>query len=204
MLTAPGLGGIVTAIKEGRTVFQRVLTYTLGILVNKVVTLVVLGAGLVLTGHAVLTPMLQALSMFTNDFVSMARTADRATPSPHPNAWRLRNLTLATIPLAAFKFLFCLGVLATGAFHLGLTTGQIQTLIFLMFVFAGQALVYVLRERGHMWSSRPSLVMMLFSLADIAVVSTLAVFGILMQPLPVSVVLTLLAPRSSSPCCWIR
>ena len=70
------------------------------ILVNKIVTLLVLGAGLVLTGHAVLTPLLQALSMFTNDFVSMARTADRATPSPHPNAWRVRNLTLATIPLA--------------------------------------------------------------------------------------------------------
>ena len=193
VLTTPGLEGIVTAVKEGRTVFQRVLTYTIGILVNKVVTLVILGAGLVITGHAVLTPMLQALAMFTNDFVSMARTADRATPSPHPNAWRLRNVTLATLPLASFKFLFCLGVLATGALHIGLSTGQIQTLIFLMFVFAGQALVYVLRERGHLWHSRPSVLMMVFSLADVAVVSTLAIFGIFMQPLPVSVVLVLFA-----------
>ncbi len=193
VLTTPGLGGIVTAVKEGRTVFQRVLTYTLSILVTKCVTLLVLGAGLLLTGHAVLTPMLQALSMFTNDFVSMARTADRATPSPHPNAWRLRSLTLAAIPLAACKFLFDLGVLATGAFHLGLNTGQIQTLIFIMFVFDVQALVYVLRERGRLWSSRPSLPMMLFSLADIAVVSALASCGILMQPLPVRVVATLFA-----------
>ncbi len=193
VLTSPGLDGIVTAVKEGRAVFQRVLTYTLGVLVNKVVTLIVLGAGLLLTGHAVLTPLLQALSMFTNDFVSMARTADHATPSPRPNAWRLRNLTLATIPLAAFKFLFCLAVLATGALRLGLTTGQIQTLVFLMFVFAGQALVYVLRERGHFWSSRPSTLMMLLSLADIAVVSVFAVFGILMRPIPVTVVLALLA-----------
>ena len=191
VLTTPGLGGIVTAIKEGRTVFQRVLTYTLSILVTKCVTLLVLGAGLVLTGHAVLTPMLQALAMFTNDFVSMARTADRATPSPHPNAWRLRNLTLAAIPIAACKFLYDVGVLAIGAFHLGLNSGQIQTLIFIMFVFDVQALVYVLRERGPLWSSRPSLVMMIFSLADIAVVSTLAISGTLMQPLPAGVVLTL-------------
>jgi len=193
VLTTPGLGGIVTAVKEGRTVFQRVLTYTIGILVNKVVTLVILGAGLVLTGHAVLTPLLQALSMFANDFVSMARTADRATPSPHPNTWRLRNLTLATIPLASCKFLFCLAVLGAGAFRLGLDAGQIQTLTFLMLVFAGQGLVYVLRERGHMWNSRPSLLMMLFSAADIAVVSTLAISGILMEPLPVKIVLTLFA-----------
>ena len=192
VLTTPGLSGIVTAVKEGRTVFQRVLTYTIGILVNKVVTLVILGAGLVLTGHAVLTPMLQALSMFTNDFVSMARTADRATPSPHPNAWRLRNVTLATIPLAACKFLFCLGVLATGAFYLHLGSDRIQTLIFLMFVFVGQSLVYILRERGHMWNSRPSLLMMTFSLVDIAVVSTLALSGTLMRPLPVGVVGALL------------
>jgi len=193
VLTTPGLGGIVTAIKEGRAVFQRVLTYTLGIVVNKSVTLLVLGAGLMLTGHAVLTPTLQAMSMFANDFVSMARTADRATPSPQPNAWRLRNMTLAAIPLAAFKFLFALGVLAVGAFHLGLTTGQIQTLVFLMFVFAGQALVYILRERGYLWDSRPSWLMMAFSLADIVVVSLFAVFGILMRSLPASVVLTLLA-----------
>lgn len=188
VLTTPGLDGIVTAVKEGRSVFQRVLTYTLGILVNKVVTLLILGAGLLLTGQAVLTPMLQALAMFTNDFVSMARTADRATPSPHPNAWRLRNLTLATIPLAAFKLLFCLGVLAAGVFDLRLGGGQIQTLIFLTFVFAGQALVYVLRERRHLWNSRPSSLMMMFSLADIAVVSTLADFGILMERLPFAVI----------------
>jgi H+-transporting ATPase len=193
VLTTPGLDGIVTAIKEGRTVFQRVLTYTIGILVNKVVTLILLGVGLFLTGHAILTPLLQALSMFTNDFVSMARTADRATPSPRPNAWRLRNLTLATIPLAACKFLFGLGVLATGAFYLRLSVGEIQTLIFLMFVFAGQALVYVLRERGRLWNSRPSTLMMAFSAADIIVVSVFATFGIMMRPLPLSVVLALLA-----------
>jgi len=82
VLTEPGLDGIVACIKEGRSAFQRVLTYTLMILVNKWVTLIVLGAGLIITGHAVLTPLLQALSMLTNDFVSMARTADRARPSP--------------------------------------------------------------------------------------------------------------------------
>lgn len=65
VLVDPGLAGIVTAIKEGRTVFRRILTYTLGVMVNKCVTLVVLGAGLVLTQRAVLTPILQAMSMLT-------------------------------------------------------------------------------------------------------------------------------------------
>ena len=61
-------------------------------------TLIVLGVGLIMTGHAVLTPLLQALSMLAGDFVTMARAADRAEPSPYPNAWRIRNLILAAIP----------------------------------------------------------------------------------------------------------
>ena len=192
VLTDPGLGGILIAIEEGRAVFQRVVTYTLGILVNKCVTLVVLGAGLVLTGHAVLTPLLQAISMLTNDFVSMARTADRATPSTRPNTWRVRNLALAAIPLASFKFLFCISVLAAGWFLLGLTMGQMQTLTFVMLVFAAQAVVYVLRERGRMWRSRPVMLMMIFSLVDITIVSALAIGGILMRSLPISVIVMLL------------
>ncbi len=76
VLTEPGLAGIVACIKEGRSAFQRVLTYTLMILVNKCVTLIVLGVGLIITGHAVLTPFLQALAMLTNDFVTMSRAAD--------------------------------------------------------------------------------------------------------------------------------
>ena len=92
VLTDPGLDGIVTCIREGRSAFRRVLTYTLSILVNKSATLVVLGAGLVMTGHAVPTPFLQAIAMLAGDFVTMSRAADRVRPSPHPNAAPTRRL----------------------------------------------------------------------------------------------------------------
>jgi Cation transporter/ATPase, N-terminus len=51
----------------------------------------------------------------------------------------------------------------------------------------------VLRERGHMWNSRPSLVLMLFSLADIVIVAAIAIFGLVSPALPTSLVLILLA-----------
>ena len=184
VLTEPGLGGIVTCIKEGRSAFQRVLTYTLSILVNKCATLIVMGAGLVMTGHAVLTPLLQALSMLAGDFVTMSRAADRAKPSPYPNTWRVRNLTLTAIPLGLFKLSYCVGLLAAGWFLLRLSTGEMRTLTFLMLVLAGQANVYVLRERGHFWRSHPAWVMMFASAADVAIVTSLAAGGVLMTPLP--------------------
>jgi H+-transporting ATPase len=188
VLTDPGFGGIVTCIREGRSAFQRVLTYTLSILVNKCATLIVLGAGLVMTGHAVLTPLLQAIAMLAGDFVTMSRAADRVRPSPHPNAWRIRNLTLAAIPLGLFKLSYYVGVLAIGWFILGLDPGGMRTLTLLMLVFAGQATVYVLREQGHFWSSRPAAIMLLASSADVAIVASLAVSGLLMTPLPPAIV----------------
>ena len=188
VLTEPGLGGIVECIKEGRSAFQRILTYTLTILVNKWVTLIVLGSGLIITGHAVLTPLLQALSMLTNDFVTMARAADRTRPTPYPNSWRARNLTLAAVPLGLFRLLYLVGILGAGWYWLRLSPGEMQTLTFTMLVFAGQGNVYVLRERGHLWDSRPAPVMLLASAWDVALVASFAAGGILMIPLPIGVI----------------
>jgi H+-transporting ATPase len=183
VLTEPGLGGIAACIEEGRSAFQRVLTYTLSLLVNKSVNLTVLGAGLIMTGHAVLTPMLQAMAMLAGDVVTMSRAADRARPTPYPNAWRVRNLTLAGIPLALFKLSFCIGVLAAGWFWLGLAFDQMRTLTFAMLVFAGQANAFVLRTKRPFWKSRPAGVMLLASLANVSLVAALAVGGVLMSPL---------------------
>jgi len=193
VLTEPGLGGIVACIKEGRSAFQRVLTYTLMILINKCVTLVVLGAGLIITGHAVLTPLLQALSMLTNDFVTMARAADRARPSPYPNAWRVRNLTLAAVPLGSFRLLYLVAVLGVGWYGLRLNPGEMQTLTYVMLVFAGQGNVYVLREHGRLWSSHPAPIMLLASLCDVLLVASLAAGGLLMSPLSITVIALLAA-----------
>lgn len=191
VLTEPGLGGIVACIKEGRSGFQRVLTYTLTILVNKCATLMVMGAGLVMTGHAVLTPLLQALSMLAGDMVTMARAADRAKPSPYPNTWRVRNLTVAAVPLGLFKLTYCLCVLAAGWYWLRLNPGEIQTLTFLMLILAGQTNTYVMRERGHFWRSRPARVMLAASATDVALVTSLALGGVLMTPLAPAIVVML-------------
>ncbi len=188
VLTSPGLGEIVAAVKEGRSGFQRIMTYTLSLLVNKSAALVVMLAGLIMTGHAVLTPLLQALSMLAGDLVTMSRAADRATPSPYPNVWRVGNMTLAAIPLAIFKLGYCVGVLATGWFVLGLQPGQMRTLTFLMLVLAGQASVYVLRERNHLWRARPAPLMLFASVADVAIVTSLALGGVLMTPLAPAIV----------------
>ena len=97
VLTEPGLAGIVAAVKEGRVTFQRILTYTLNSITKKIVQVLFLAVGLILTGHAILTPLLMVLIMITGDFLGMSLTTDNVRPSPAPNAWRIGSLTIAGI-----------------------------------------------------------------------------------------------------------
>ena len=142
VLTQPGLGGVVAAVREGRVTFQRILTYTLNIITKKVATVLFLAAGLLLTGHAILTPMLMVIVMVTGDFLAMALTTDHVQPSPQPNVWRIGHLTLAGGVLGAGFLAFCTGIIAAGAFLLRLNTGALQSLAFITLVFGGQAQFY--------------------------------------------------------------
>ena len=191
VLTEPGLRGILACIEEGRAAFRRVLTFTLSMLVNKAVTLIVMGGGLVMTGHAVMTPLLQVLWMLTSDIAMMARAGDRAKPTPYPNAWRIRELTLAAIPLGATKLIYAMTVLALGWFRVGLDAETMRSLTFLTLVLAGQATSLVLREREHVWQSRPGGVLLAAMAVAVAVATIFAGMGWFMAPLPVWLLLAL-------------
>jgi H+-transporting ATPase len=188
VLTEPGLAGIVAAVHEGRITFQRILTYTLRSLVHKTRQVAFLALGLLMTGHAILTPMLVVIAMVTGDFLAMSSTTDNVRPSSQPNAWRIGNLTVAGVVIGVADLAFCVAVLAFGKYRLGLDIDALRTLTMVMLVFSGQAVFYVVRERKRLWSSRPSLTVILCSIADLLIIPTLAVNGILMTPLPLSVV----------------
>ncbi|HVA68282.1 MAG TPA: HAD-IC family P-type ATPase [Candidatus Binataceae bacterium] len=187
VLTVPGLGGIVASVKEGRMTFQRILTYTLSSVTKKIVQVLFLAVGLVMTGHAILTPMLMVLIMVTGDFLGMSLTTDNVSPSQAPNAWRIGNLTMLGIFMGFCELAFCTAVLTIGKFRLGLRIEALQTMAFLAVVFGNEASLYALRARQHLWST-PSSWLVLSSVADLLIASTLAVCGIVMTALPVTIV----------------
>src|ERR1700677_1197041 len=193
VLTEPGLAGIVTAVREGRTTFQRILSYTLNSITKKTVQVLFLAIGLLMTGQAILTPLLMVLIMITGDFLGMSLTTDNVRPSPAPNAWRIGHLTVAGAVEGFGELLFCTAILAFGAYWLGFTISTLQTLAFVAIVFGNQATTYTNRERHHLWSSCPSIWLLVSSVADLLIASTLAVAGIAMAPLPATVVAGTLA-----------
>ena len=183
VLTEPGLAGIVASVREGRITYQRVRTYTMRSIIHKVVQVLFLAVGLLMTGQAILTPTLMVLMMVTGDVLAMSTSTDNVRPSTTPNVWRIGPLTLAGIGLGLVDLVFCILCLATGTLVLGLDTTTLQTLTVVTLVFGDQAVFYVVRERRHFWSSRPGRWLLLSSAIDLTLVATLALNGWLMAPL---------------------
>jgi H+-transporting ATPase len=83
---------------------------------------------------------------------------------------------------------FSTTILAVGKFELHLGVEALQTLSVVGIVFGSQATTYVIRGRQHLWGLSPSIWLVLSSVADVLIISTLAALGIAMAPLPIAII----------------
>ena len=97
--------------------------------------------------------------------------------------------SLAATILAACKLVFSLGVFLFGHYVLHLDMPHLQTLTFATLILSAQAGVYLLRERGHFWQSRPSFFLVASSVFGLSLAASLALVGILMPALSPSLLL---------------
>ena len=183
VLTTPGLAGILDAIREGRAAFARIRTYTLSMVVRKIAFVLYLALGLMLTGHAVLTPLLMVLLLIVNDFLTMAITTDRVVASAHPRHWRVGRIILEGGALGVATLVFVTALLLVGRDLWQLELAGLRTLSFLGLMLAVQANVYVVREERWAWSSAPSAWLAAASVMLVAIGVAAAWFGVLMAPL---------------------
>ena len=166
------------------------LTYTLNKIIKTVEIGLFLSIGVILTRDFIITPLLIVMLLFTNDFVTMSIATDHVSASPMPDRWHVRRLMLAGMILGSLILLLSFGLFFYGRDFLRLPLPQLQTLVFVTLVFTGQGMVYLVRvrERGHFWNSAPSLWMIVSSTVDVSVVCLLSTRGILMAPLPDSLI----------------
>jgi H+-transporting ATPase len=105
-----------------------------------------------------------------------------------PNSWQIGRITSAGVMLGLCFLAFSTAILAVGKYQLHLGIETLQTLTVVSIVFGSQATTYVIRGRQHLWGLRPSIWLVLSSVADVLIISTLATFGIAMAPLPLAVI----------------
>lgn len=180
ILTTPGLKNMLSAIEVGRSVFQRITTYTLNKITKTFHLGLFLSLGLLLTGSLIVSPIHILLMVLANDLVSMSLTTDHVHPSRRPNQWRSIPLIACGLSLALGWLAFSFGVFYVGRDVLLLDAAHMDTLMFVMLVFIAIANVYLIRERRFFWRSRPGNWLVMASAVDLAVVTFLAITGTLM------------------------
>ena len=64
-------------------------------------------------------------------------------------------------------------------------------------MFGSQATIYAIRQRRHLWGSRPNIWLAVSSVTDILIASILSIEGIAMAPLPAWIVAFTLAAAAA-------
>lgn len=180
VLTVEGLYGIRSAIKASRRIYQRMLTYILNKIIKSFEIAVLLSIGFIVTGQFILTPLLMVLLLLINDFITMAIATDNVSFSQKPERWEISSLMAAGGLISLCVLVFSFGILFAGKYFFNLSLGELQTLIFVMLAFTTQGGVYLIRDRGHFWNSKPSSWLVSSTICDIIIVSILSTQGILM------------------------
>ncbi|HVB98414.1 MAG TPA: plasma-membrane proton-efflux P-type ATPase [Candidatus Dormibacteraeota bacterium] len=193
VLTSRGLTDMLSAVMASRRIYQRMLTYTLNKIIKTVEIALFLSLGVILTRSFIITPLLIVLLLFTNDFVTMSIATDTVAHSQSPDRWHVGTLARAGLILGSCILALSFSIFLAGRDWLGLPLGQLQTLVFLTLVFTGQGTVYLVRERRHFWKSMPGRWLLSSSVLDVALVSFLAVRGILMAAIDPRLILGVLA-----------
>ena len=184
VLTSPGLSGIVELVKNGRKVYQRIATWVL----NKVMRTIVKSAFIVgvflVTGDFVITASVMVLLLLMTDFVKISLATDNVRWSRSPDTWNIRSFVIDSIVLGVFMALESAALLAWAMshWHLAPADPAVRTLSFEILLYSAMLSVFVVRERRHFWSSRPSGTLLGLILLDMlagAVIATLGIPGIL-------------------------
>ncbi len=189
VLTREGLTCIVDLVKNGRAIYQRVLTWV----INKV-SRTILKTGFVVipflvTGQFMISALAMVLLIFMTDFVKIALATDRVRPSPTPETWNIGPLVRLAVILGVLMLVESLGLLAIGWHWFGFGAGdrRLPTFAFLTLLFFALFSLVSIRERRVFWSSRPSGVLALALTVDGCVGVLIGTLGLgELAPLPLA------------------
>lgn len=179
VLTESGLTNILSLIISGRMIYQRILTWIFNKIVKTFQIVVFVVLAFLITGMFVINAFQFVLLLFLVDFVTISLATDNARPSKKPETWNIRSLLKASVILGLFIVAESFGLLYIGLNYLTLqNAAQLNTFVFDMLLFGSLLTIFIVRERGNFWSSKPSRLLLSAILVDIVISSIISIVGI--------------------------
>jgi H+-transporting ATPase len=176
VLVNEGLTSIVDLVQNGRVIYERIIAWIVSKIVRtfQVATFSVLS--FILTGSYVVSAFAIIVYFFLTDFVKIALSTDRFSPSEKPDNWKLQGAVKAAAILGVLVTVesFALLYVVLNYFQLALDNPLIFTSTFEILFYSAIFLIFNVRERRHFWNSMPSRTL-LYSIVLSLVVGTIIV-----------------------------
>ena len=187
VLTEPGLTNIVALVEQGRTIYQRILTWIVNKVSRTILKAAFVAIAYVVTGRFVVSAFAMLLLTFMTDFAKIALATDNVRPSKKPETWNIGGFITVSVVLGVAMLTEALLLLWIGWSHFELATNSnaLYTFSFLTLLYMAVFSIVSARERRWFWATRPSKALVSALIAD-AVTGTLLTFVGLrgLMPLP--------------------
>ncbi|MGB7726513.1 MAG: plasma-membrane proton-efflux P-type ATPase [Candidatus Acidiferrum sp.] len=177
VLTEPGLTNIVALVEQGRTIYQRVLTWIINKISQTILTATFVAIAFVVTGKFVISAFAMLLLVFMLDFAKIALATDNVRPSRKPETWNIGGFITVSVALGVAMVAETLLLLWVGwsYFNLATDNNALYTFSFLTLLYFAVFSVVSARERSWFWATMPSKTF-LSALAASAITGTVLTF----------------------------
>ena len=187
VLTEPGLTNIVTLVGQGRTIYQRVLTWIVNKISRTILKAAFVAIAFVATGKFVVSAFAMLLLVFMTDFAKIALATDTVQPSRTPETWNIGGFIAVSVMLGGAMVLETLLFLFVGWSRFGLAADDkaLYTFSFLLLLYFAAFSIVSVRERRWFWTTRPSATLVAAITADMLAGTGLTLVGLPgLAPLP--------------------
>jgi H+-transporting ATPase len=187
VLTEPGLSNIVALVEQGRTIYQRILTWIINKISRTILKAAFVAIAFVITGKFVVSAFAMLLLVFMTDFAKIALATDHVRPSRRPETWDIGGLVTVSVALGAAmvaETLFLLWI-CWSRFGLAASDQALYTFSFLTLLYFAVFSIVSARERRWFWVTLPSGTLMAALAANALAGTALTLVGLPgLMPLP--------------------
>ena len=158
VLTEPGLTNIVALVEQGRTIYQRILTWIINKISRTILKAAFVAIAFVATGKFVVSAFAMLLLVFMTDFAKIALATDHVRPSRQPETWDIGGFVTVSVVLGIAMVAESLFLLWIGWTRFGLAANDhaLHTFSFLTLLYLAVFSIVSARERRGFWATRPS------------------------------------------------
>ena len=187
VLTEPGLTNIVSLVEQGRTIYQRILTWIINKISRTILKSAFVAIAFVVTGKFVVSAFAMLLLVFMTDFAKIALATDHVRSSEKPETWNIGGFISVSVVLGIAMVVEALFALwfAWARFGLASNDNALYTFSFLTLLYFAVLSIVSARERRWFWATLPAKTLSAALIAEALAGTALSFVGLPgLTPLP--------------------